>query len=224
MLGTVENPEFLLFRKIRVRAGLIVALISAGLRLLGATLRVRFEDRAGFCSEERAGVLVVFWHDQMAAMPRVFRLFYNQQRPGLLVLTSASGEGTILARILERFGVGAIRGSSSRQGTAAAMAILEKLRAGYDVAITPDGPRGPRHRLGCGMIQLAKKAGARILPVRVRYRRAVCLPTWDRFQIPLPFSTVEVVACDWFEVSQADDPAAMDQDRARLEEILCREG
>jgi lysophospholipid acyltransferase (LPLAT)-like uncharacterized protein len=224
MLGTIDEPEFLLFGRIRLRADVLVALIVFVLRLVSMTLRYRLNDRAGFThGAHPGGCIIVFWHNRLFAMPRAMQLFYGN-RPGPFVLTSASGEGTVLAKILDRFGVGAVRGSSSRQGAAAALELAQKIRAGRDVVITPDGPRGPRYALGPGVIFLARKTGAPVLPVRIRYSRCITLRTWDRFMIPLPFSRVEIEAAPFFHVGRDAEGHEDEARRAELEQILREAG
>jgi hypothetical protein len=220
MLGTVEEPEFLLFRRIRLRAGVIVALVVFVLRLVGVTLRFRIDDRSGFTRGAHPGPCIfAFWHNRLFAMPRAFRLFYGD-RKGPVALTSASGEGTVLARIIARFGIGAVRGSSSRGGMEAARDLTAKIRDGFDVVITPDGPRGPRYILGAGAVYLAQKTGAPVLPVHVRCARAITLRTWDRFMVPLPFSRVDIRLDPFVFIEPCEGMAEIERNRAALEEIL----
>jgi lysophospholipid acyltransferase (LPLAT)-like uncharacterized protein len=215
MLGTVEEPEFLLFRRIRLRADVIVSLVVLALRLIGATLRYRLDDRAGFTRGAHAGgCILAFWHNRLFAMPRALQLFYGS-RKGAFALTSASGEGTVLSKILARFGIGAVRGSSSRDGAAAALELTQKIRGGFDIVITPDGPRGPRYELGPGIVFLARKSHAPVLPIHVRYSHGIELRTWDRFLIPLPFSRVEIEIGPFLFV----DAEEADEIRARQDEL-----
>ena len=88
------------------------------------------------------------------------------------------------------------------------------------IAITPDGPRGPRHELQAGAVKLAQLSGAPVLPIRMRYGRAITLKTWDKFQIPLPFTRVEVVFEPLHTVPRTSTPEEFESERLRLEKLL----
>jgi lysophospholipid acyltransferase (LPLAT)-like uncharacterized protein len=218
MLGTVKNPKFRVGPFV-LPAGIIVGAVALVLRLIGATLRVRLDDRAGFLKGTHPGSYIfIFWHNQMIGVLFAFRKFYHG-RKGAVVLTSASGEGTVLSRILASFGIGAVRGSSSRQGTAAAQELIKILRSGRDVNITPDGPRGPVHQLALGPVFIAYKTTEPLLIMRVEYSRCVRLRTWDGFMIPLPFSRVDVTMLP-LEFIEAAGAAALESERARIEKLM----
>ena len=107
---------------------------------------------------------------------------------------SASRDGAFLAAILERFGVQPVRGSSSRRGAQALLELTTWAERGYDLAITPDGPRGPRYVVQDGAMSLAQITGLPIVPVSYFLKWKIQLKSWDGFQIPLPFSICEVTA------------------------------
>jgi lysophospholipid acyltransferase (LPLAT)-like uncharacterized protein len=115
-------------------------------------------------------------------------------------------------------GMGSVRGSSSRRGSTALRELTEKLEIGHDLAITPDGPRGPKYSLGPGVVFLAQKTGFRILPLHARYHRAFHLKTWDSFAIPWPFSKVSILLDHYITI----DPALADlePERLKLEHLL----
>ena len=218
MLGTIENPKFRVGPLV-LPAGVLVALIVTVIRLVLLTLRVRVDDRAGVTRCEHSGSYIfVFWHNRMIGMLAGFRKFYGG-RKGAAVLTSASGEGTILARVMAAFGIDAVHGSSSRKGTSAAHELLQKLRGGYDVILTPDGPRGPRYELGHGPVFLAYKTGEPLCMIQVEYSRCVRLRTWDEFMIPLPFSRVDITSLP-LEFIEAEDATALEPERLRIEKLL----
>jgi lysophospholipid acyltransferase (LPLAT)-like uncharacterized protein len=168
-------------------------LIATVVRCLGMTLRISLEDRAGVLTKNpEYPMLWVFWHNRLIVTPLVYQKYLPQRRG--YVLASASRDGEIIADVMARFGVGSIRGSSSRRGASALRELVEAVKAGGDAVFTPDGPRGPRCKLQAGVIKLAQKTGAPIFPVVVRYHRVWELSgTWDRFKIPRPFSRVDVV-------------------------------
>ena len=125
-------------------------------------------DQPEFCTKPYPRpVVVLFWHNRILALPVVFRRYYPKQRKGLLVLTSASRDGAYLSEFVRRFGMGAVRGSSSRRGAGALLDLVRKLEEGFDLCITPDGPRGPRYSLGPGAILLSERCQVPLMPVRV---------------------------------------------------------
>jgi lysophospholipid acyltransferase (LPLAT)-like uncharacterized protein len=136
------------------------------------------------------------------------------------VLTSASRDGNMLAHAMAVFGLGAVRGSSSRRGVAALIALKQALEQGTDVCITPDGPKGPRYQLQAGCLKLAQSTGARIVPIHVRYGAAWRLGSWDRFVIPKPFSQVEACFGEALSFERGMDDAAFEQARQKLEVLL----
>jgi hypothetical protein len=144
---------------------------------------------------------------------------YLSHRPGS-ALTSASKDGEILAAFLERFNVRPIRGSSSRQGVAALLEMRRLIADGYDVAITPDGPRGPRYRLNPGIITLAQKTDALVMPIRVRYSRCWRLRTWDQFEIPFPFAKVEIELRPLQRIAASSTDEEFERERVQLEDLL----
>jgi lysophospholipid acyltransferase (LPLAT)-like uncharacterized protein len=117
------------------------------------------------------------------------------------------------------FKMGSVRGSSSRRGSQALFELTGKLRQGFDIAITPDGPRGPKYQLQPGPILLARTTGSPILPVHARFSRALTLNSWDGFRIPLPFSRIDVIIAPYEDASKDSE----DVERARIEAILQNE-
>ncbi len=190
------------------------------IRALGLTLRFVTDDRAGYFDPARRGTcLYAFWHNRIFAVP----LYYERvcrREPKMVVLTSASRDGALLAAFVKRFGVEAVRGSSSKRGAAALLQLTAELERGTGVIITPDGPRGPRYTLGPGVIFLSQKTGAPILPVQVEYSRYWELKSWDRFRIPKPFSSVRVILHPFHRVPAQVDDAGFEAERARLETVL----
>lgn len=188
-------------------------------RLIVATLRFRVRDDAGIIGGPATPRLIwAFWHNSLFVIPHLLN-HYLSHRPGS-ALTSASQDGEILAAFLERFNVRPIRGSSSRQGAAALLEMKRLIEQGFDVAITPDGPRGPLYHLNPGVITLAQKTGALIMPIRVHYSRCWRLKTWDAFEIPKPFATVTIVLLPLYRVAATSSDEEFEPERARLERVL----
>lgn len=176
--------------------GLQSLAVSSGvflLRGLLVSLRQKIHDPTGFLvAPPPTPVIYAFWHNRILGITAAFRRCYPSGRRGVLVLTSASRDGMWLGEVASRLGMGAVRGSTSRRGATAMRELLERVAEGYDIAITPDGPRGPVYQAGPGLAYLATKARIPIMPVTARFHRAWRLKTWDRFTIPKPFSKMEV--------------------------------
>jgi lysophospholipid acyltransferase (LPLAT)-like uncharacterized protein len=140
----------------------------------------------------------------------------------LAALVSASKDGALLAAVLGRFGVEQVRGSSSRRGPQALLELSSHAKRGYDLAVTPDGPRGPRYIVQNGVIALAQVTGLPIIPVTCNTQRKICLKSWDGFQIPLPFSRCELILNEPIFVSRQADQAKREEHRSELQSRLCR--
>ncbi|MGC6456634.1 MAG: lysophospholipid acyltransferase family protein [Coraliomargaritaceae bacterium] len=136
--------------------------------------------------------LVLLWHNRLFGAPEIYRRFFGDRR--LAALVSASGDGGWLAGFLRRLGIQPVRGSHHNRGALALMECLGALEDGCDIAITPDGSRGPVYAMKPGAAVLAVKTGAPVYLVDFRYLTALRLASWDRFFLPLPFSRVEVSA------------------------------
>jgi len=135
-------------------------------------------------------------------------------------LISASADGEMIARIVERFGIQAARGSSSRRGKEAFRELAENFDGGMDVAITPDGPRGPRYRVQQGIIGLAQRTGAPVYPVSWIMDRKIELPSWDRFMIPLPFARCTIIIGEPLSIQKTRTEEEFEGECRRLEEAL----
>jgi lysophospholipid acyltransferase (LPLAT)-like uncharacterized protein len=158
--------------------------------LVTATLRCRWRDHSGLAgAAEGAPVIFCLWHNRLAMSMVVHRRHPRK----LAALVSASKDGALLAAVLGTFGVFQVRGSTSRRGPQALLELTSFADLGYDLAVTPDGPKGPRYVVQKGVISLAQVTGLPIIPVTCNTRRKICLKSWDGFQIPLPFSRCELI-------------------------------
>jgi lysophospholipid acyltransferase (LPLAT)-like uncharacterized protein len=189
-------------------------LTAHGVRLLGATLRLRLAGLDGVAAAWRAHRPVIYavWHGRILMVPWAnarLRATLGARAPR--VLASRSHDGELVARWVTRFGLAVVRGSSSRGGAAALRLLAAALRAGEDVAIVPDGPRGPRCRVQPGTVALGALTGAPIVPVAFAARPARRLATWDEFLVPLPFARAALVFGPLVEIKRDAD-----RERARV--------
>lgn len=170
-------------------------LIFATIRLVAMTLRYRWTDESGNSAGKPAQpALYCTWHNRLALCMIGYHDHAKIQNPtaGLAALVSASKDGGFLAAILECFNVHPVRGSTSRRGPQALLELTTWAERGYDLAITPDGPRGPRYIVQDGAMSLAQVTGFRVIPFTYYLHWKLCVNSWDRFQIPLPFSRCEM--------------------------------
>ncbi|MBM3822150.1 MAG: DUF374 domain-containing protein [Verrucomicrobia bacterium] len=213
-------PHRLTMRK-RAAAFAIFVLI----RLVGMTLRVRIDDPSGIL-DRHGGETLIFcvWHNRLALCMELYRRLFIPRRRGrqLAAMVSASKDGAMMARLLEWFGVVSARGSSSRRGPQAMLELKSSAEAGLDLALTPDGPRGPRYRAQTGAVALGQITGLPILPVSYELGWKICLRSWDRFQIPLPFSNCTIRVEEPVRVARDATEAAREEKRVELEEKLNR--
>jgi len=164
-------------------------------RAVIATLRYRWVDPTDYLSGRDATPMIYcLWHNRLAV---VLPLYANDIRPrnraaGLAALVSASRDGAFLAAVMECFGIEPVRGSSSRRGPRALLELTNWAEKRYNLAITPDGPRGPAGVVQGGVMVLAQATGLPILPFSYSARWKIRLNSWDRFMIPLPFSRCEM--------------------------------
>lgn len=202
--------------KIRLKnAGRLVAGIIRG---VADTMHFRVINRADMAAGSDRRHIWVFWHNRMFLVPWIRQNMFPGQPGGFL--TSPSGDGAVIADACSEFGLKPVRGSSSRGGAKAMMEMAELLRTGHDLGVTPDGPRGPRYRLNMGVIKLAQLTGAMLLPVHVRYDKAVRFKTWDGFLLPLPFSRVEIEFAPSFVLPRRMSEEECEAERVKLERIM----
>jgi len=164
----------------------------------------------------RAGkrIIYAFWHN------RIFLATWFWRHRGIVVMTSQSFDGECIARFIQRFGYGAARGSSTRGGHRALLMMAACLHRGLDVAFTLDGPRGPVYVAKKGAVMLAKLTGQAILPFHIAAEAFWEAPSWDRFQIPKPFTRAVVLLGPPITVPADADDALLERKHAELQAAL----
>jgi len=193
------------------------------LRSILMTVKVKVVDKAGALKPDTSvpPAIACFWHNRILAISAMFlREYPKGVRGGVTVLTSPSKDGEILSRLMAHLGMGSVRGSSSKRGARAMREMITLLEGGQDIAITPDGPRGPRYTLGPGAIALASETGAPIIPFHAKYTSCVRMKTWDGFIVPLPFSEIHVTVDEPWYIPTGLNPAEFEQFRTNLEAHL----
>jgi lysophospholipid acyltransferase (LPLAT)-like uncharacterized protein len=194
------------------------SIVSLAIRGLLATVRYRAEgyDAARELAKTRGGFVLALWHESiMVALG-------HDVRRGAVALVSPGSDGTFAARLVAPFGVGVVRGSSSREGAAGVRRLLKGRRAGGAVVVTPDGPRGPRRSARRGVVYVALRAGLPIIPLGVAVSSAKRLRSWDRFIVPKPFAKARLVYGPPIEPPAAPDRAALVAAAAEVESALAR--
>lgn len=191
----VKSPQIVVPHVVSWQARLAAAAAYAVIRALALTLRYRFENRSGQGrADPSLPAIFCTWHNRLALALIIYQKFIrpspSQRR--LAAMVSASKDGAFLAQILQWFSAQPVRGSSSRRGPQALLELTTWAERGFDLALTPDGPRGPRYVVQEGTLALAQLTGLPIVPVAYYAARKICLKSWDQFQIPIPFSRCEV--------------------------------
>jgi lysophospholipid acyltransferase (LPLAT)-like uncharacterized protein len=189
------------------------------LQILARTLRYEMEDRAGVVGARATeNYVAALWHNRLLLISFVLKKFLPE-RPGA-GLISASRDGEMIADVTRRFGFDVVRGSSSRMGASALRELGDVLASGRDVLITPDGPRGPAYQLGPGIIFLAQKTGALVVPVNMEYSSCWRVKSWDRFIIPKPFSKVRVIIGPPQQIGSTSSDEEFERERLRLQNMM----
>jgi lysophospholipid acyltransferase (LPLAT)-like uncharacterized protein len=167
---------------------LLPPLVYVFLLLLRATVRIEHRNKEQTLEliSEKKGLLVCFWHSRLLAMP----FAHNWKGFGVKVLVSLHRDGEFITRIIHYFSIGAVRGSQTRGAVSSVREILAELKRGTTIAITPDGPKGPRCQIKQGVIELARISRRPIIPVAYGASRRRVFASWDRFVLPYPFCRI----------------------------------
>jgi lysophospholipid acyltransferase (LPLAT)-like uncharacterized protein len=197
----------------RSRAALMLG--RGFLQMLSRTWRIRVVNGEYVRELRQTGRPFIFalWHGQL--LP----LLWHHRREGVLVLISEHRDGELVARAAQSLGYGLIRGSSTHGAERALISLVRELQSGHEVAITPDGPRGPAKTFAPGALVAAQRSDSFILPVAASADRAWRLRSWDRFMIPKPFARVTVAYATPTKVL-ASTPRAAAEEGSRFERLL----
>jgi lysophospholipid acyltransferase (LPLAT)-like uncharacterized protein len=209
-------PDWRSSRAKRLQARVVSALGYPIVAALGSTLRWRAEglEHLAAVEESRRPPIMAFWHGRILPATVYFR------RRGIVVITSENFDGEWIAGIIERFGYGTARGSTSRGGRKALHQLTRDMAAGKPAAFTIDGPRGPARVAQPGAVWLAKATGNPVLPFHIETSRHWTLNSWDRTQIPKPFATAAIAIGEPFLVGPDADAAGLAEAVQTLEQRL----
>ncbi|HKS29660.1 MAG TPA: lysophospholipid acyltransferase family protein [Pyrinomonadaceae bacterium] len=195
-----DISQYPLKKRLMIRAADLLFYLL--IKVIGGSTRFQVEGWENWEAASRDQLIPIytFWHEQ------VFLATHFWQRRRIVVMTSQSFDGEYIARFIQRFGYGAARGSSTRGAVGAVVEMVKLMRKGSPTAFTIDGPKGPRRVAKMGAVLLAKKTGHPILPFAITPRRYWAAGSWDRFQVPMPFTRALVtIARPIFVAPDADD-------------------
>ena len=200
----------------RLQARLIAAAGYPLMAALGSTFRWRVEGAAHYqhVLDDGRQPIMAFWHGRILPATVYFR------RRGIVVITSENFDGEWIAGIIERFGYGTARGSTSRGAVRALVQLKRDMAAGKPAGFTLDGPRGPAKVAQPGAIWLAKATGNPILPFHIESDRYWTAHSWDRTQVPKPWATVAIAIGEPMAIDADADARAIEDGRRALEERL----
>ena len=179
---------------------LIEYLIFILIWLIGLTCKKRFSGAL-----PDAPCVLLFWHDKLAFMPFIYsHLRPKMPRKDAYVIISDHKDGELITRVVSHFGIKAVRGSSYKNAVRALVGALSVLKKGGDLVITPDGPRGPRHSISDGCVTIPQKSGAKIAILSYNSSKSWFFKSWDKMELPKPFSTLNYTISEPFSVENLE--------------------
>lgn len=195
---------------------LVGVLGSLLIRALMMTCRIQVESHPDFVRYRQEGgrVIFVFWHRF------ILPLAFQHRGEGASVLVSQHRDGEYIARVLAWLGFRTARGSSTRGGSSGLRGLVRDAREGVDLAVTPDGPRGPRYQVKEGVMTLARLTQRPMVPICVSASRAWVLSSWDAFVVPKPFATLQIRYGAPHYIDRKGGEGALEAGRLSLERAL----
>lgn len=194
---------------------LLLWILATFVRLWGRTLRFEADaETYARLTKSDEPVAIVLWHNRLFLSPEMFRRYRTKRR--VYGLVSASKDGAWLAALYRLIGMYPVRGSSSNFGREAAKTLIEVMRGGHDIGITPDGPRGPLYVVEPGAVVVTRRTNAPMVLFGAEFTRAWKLKSWDRFYIPVPFSRIKMHSAVLPPVKADGEKLSADDVRAAL--------
>lgn len=189
--GDLQTADQTSINEVRGAKWALLWLLAALLRLWGRTLRMEADpETLARLTKSDEPVAIVIWHNRLFISAEIFRRYRNKRR--VFGLVSASKDGAWLAAFYRLIGLTPVRGSSSNFGREAGKALIEVMREGHDIGITPDGPRGPIYTVEPGVLVVTRRNNAPMVLVGAEFGPAKRLRSWDRFYIPWPFTRIRM--------------------------------
>lgn len=188
------------------------------IKIIGRTIRFETEGWENWEKIQSGGnkPIMTFWHN------RIFPATYFFRNRGIVVITSQSFDGEYIARFIQKFGYGAVRGSSTRGGVGALVEMIRLMRENLPMGFTIDGPKGPRYVAKKGACLLAKKTGNPLMPFSVEVEKYWEVKSWDRMQIPKPFSRAKILIAEPIFVPKDANEQEIEAKREELQKELDR--
>lgn len=192
------------------------------IRLLSLTLRYRIHvaEETRKIVASKSPIIFAFWHGRMLIMPPLYRKVCGKEGKDAWIMVSQHLDGELIARTVKPFRIFSSRGSSTRGGRKALQELVEKVREGHTVGITPDGPAGPRYCVQPGVVRMAQWTGAPIVPLTWAARPRWVASSWDHFQVPVPFARTSVIFDEPFFVPTGESATDLETQRGLLERRL----
>ena len=186
------------------------------IKFIGRTIVYETDDWENFEHIEQSGKVPIysFWHN------RIFAGTYFFRNRGIVIITSQSFDGEYIARFIQRFGYGAVRGSSTRGGVGALIEMIRLMKKGLPTGFSVDGPRGPKYVAKTGAVLLAKKTGNPLMPFVFECKKYWTLNNWDNLQIPKPFTRAKLFISEPIDVSKDADETEIENKRLELQSKL----
>jgi lysophospholipid acyltransferase (LPLAT)-like uncharacterized protein len=184
--------------------------------LLGKSWRIKWVGKENILAirKKNQKVIYAFWHGRMLA------LSFSHRWQKVHVLISQHRDGEFISRIISLLGFASVRGSTTRGGSKAIFQMANKNLEDCDVAVTPDGPKGPKYIAQSGAIYIAQRSGMPIIPISDSAEKRWTLKSWDEFIIPKPFSKVIIILGEPIYVDVQATPEKIELKRKELEEKL----
>lgn len=200
--GSLQTENALSVNEVTGWRRLVVRLLALLLRIWGRTLRMEAdaETLARLMKSDEPAAIVI-WHNRLFISAEIFRRYRFKRR--VFGLVSASKDGAWLAAFYGMIGLTPVRGSSSNFGREAGKALIEVMRAGHDIGITPDGPRGPLYTVEPGVLVVTRRNNAPMVLVGAEFGPAKRLRSWDKFYVPWPFTRIKM-RCTVLPAKNAD--------------------
>ncbi len=190
----------MLKKVLRFLALVLVPFIGALLiRLLYLTNKKEFHSPKSIADEP---IIFACWHGELLMLPYLYS--HYRQTPHAKVLISSHFDGILISKTIRYFGLGTIAGSTNRNASRVLIQGIKSIKNGYDIGITPDGPKGPRHEVADGIVVMAQKTQAKIVLVEIKPTKYWQLNSWDKFTIPKPFGIIKYYSTDCIDVSGMD--------------------